>query len=388
MSKNIKIGILTYHRAINYGAFLQAYALCERLNQEVDICAELIDYQTPEEADLYNPWKIRRNFVYLLRDHDLKRIVDNINRYFIFRRALKKMRLSEQYLKSDDAEKFLDTYKEQYDIILVGSDEVWKIDSYRGFSAVYWLPGNYGSRKIAYAVSARNDFSCMEQEDLLFVKQMVGNFDIISVRDEMTYREARRLTEGKKEILRCCDPSFLYEFEADGSKGRKILRERYGVDTKKRCIGLMICSQELVEVMRARWGGQIELISLFERNEGTIFARNLSPFEWLDVVAGLDLMITSYFHGMCFSVITGTPFYAVDNRCDEEEQSKMKDFLENEDLEERYFATVKNSVEQNLLLERMDRDFRSGKMDSSKIIMRNRKIFMVFLKRLRSCVGR
>ena len=40
----MNIGILTFHRAVNYGAFLQSYSLCKALNRESDIKAEVIDY--------------------------------------------------------------------------------------------------------------------------------------------------------------------------------------------------------------------------------------------------------------------------------------------------------------------------------------------------------
>ena len=47
-----KIGILTFHRAINYGAFMQAYALSNRLKKDLkDVEIEIIDYET--EASMY-----------------------------------------------------------------------------------------------------------------------------------------------------------------------------------------------------------------------------------------------------------------------------------------------------------------------------------------------
>ena len=41
----MKVGILTYHRSVNYGAYLQALALCKKLNCEQDISAEIIDFR-------------------------------------------------------------------------------------------------------------------------------------------------------------------------------------------------------------------------------------------------------------------------------------------------------------------------------------------------------
>ena len=48
----MKVGILTFHRSLNYGAFLQAVCLCERLNQEKDISAEIIDFDMPSSQNI------------------------------------------------------------------------------------------------------------------------------------------------------------------------------------------------------------------------------------------------------------------------------------------------------------------------------------------------
>lgn len=43
-----KIGILTFHGADNLGAVLQAYALCEFINKEINFRTEIIDYECEE----------------------------------------------------------------------------------------------------------------------------------------------------------------------------------------------------------------------------------------------------------------------------------------------------------------------------------------------------
>ena len=43
----MKIGILTYHRAINYGAVLQSFSLVERLKKDFpNESIEIIDYNS------------------------------------------------------------------------------------------------------------------------------------------------------------------------------------------------------------------------------------------------------------------------------------------------------------------------------------------------------
>ena len=52
----MKIGILTYHRAHNYGAMLQAYAL-QHFLQSKGHQVDFIDYWPKDHADEYNLWK-------------------------------------------------------------------------------------------------------------------------------------------------------------------------------------------------------------------------------------------------------------------------------------------------------------------------------------------
>ena len=53
-----KYGILTFHRAINYGAILQAYAMQKTLEKyELDV--EIIDYRAEFNEKRFGPKKIK-----------------------------------------------------------------------------------------------------------------------------------------------------------------------------------------------------------------------------------------------------------------------------------------------------------------------------------------
>lgn len=45
----MNIGILTFHRPINYGAFLQSFSLSSHLAKEPNFNVEIIDYIAPKE---------------------------------------------------------------------------------------------------------------------------------------------------------------------------------------------------------------------------------------------------------------------------------------------------------------------------------------------------
>ena len=71
----MKVGILTFHRSVNYGAYLQALALCKKLNCEQDISAEIIDFRMKCDE---------RHYKYSFQTRQPKRILHKIrlNRTF------------------------------------------------------------------------------------------------------------------------------------------------------------------------------------------------------------------------------------------------------------------------------------------------------------------
>lgn len=375
----MKIGVLTYHRAVNYGAFLQAYALCERLNQEEDVEAELIDFQCEKEVKLYNPYQLKKNLSWILRKRNIRKIIDDIQKYSAFEHARKQMHLSSSHVISDDCEQFVQMVEGKYDVIIAGSDEIWKVNSYRGFPTPYWLIGDLGCRKFSYAASARTSFAALSMENQNLLKSALSEFEYIGVRDEDTMSEVEKYTDRQERIHLCCDPSFLYEFHANGQAGREVLQKRYHADNSKKWIGLMIRSPEIVTALRKRYGNQVELISLFERNKGCINAVNLTPFEWMDVIAGLDFVITSYFHGMCFSIINKTPFFSVDNRTDKKDGSKMFELLEKEGMADRYGRTEAECLANGTLFKKADKALAGEILDSNALVQRYREGFSGFL---------
>ena len=83
----MKIGILTYHRALNYGAFLQAFALksfLEAHNHNVTI----IDYWPDEHACAYKPLFINPALDSINR---IKQTIYNLLRYCQYRKRIAKM---------------------------------------------------------------------------------------------------------------------------------------------------------------------------------------------------------------------------------------------------------------------------------------------------------
>lgn len=330
----LKIGILTYHRAINYGAFLQAYGLCQRLNEESDIKAEIIDFHMEKEKRFYNfsdrrlRWKIRRFLTVLFK----KMLSNN------FRRSLKSMTLSSSYLMSDSIEEFQKFVKGKYDVIIAGSDEIWKVDSFRGFPTPYWLPGDLGCKKISYAASSRSNFSKLNEKNKIKIKKYLEDFSYISVRDQVTYENIAKYIKPNVNMGIFSDPSFVYDYKQSGQRGRNLLIQRANLDPKKKIAVIMLSDKEVANQIKKELSDEYQLVAVFERHLFYKNLYNLNPFEWLDVIAGVDLVCASFFHAICFSIICNTSFLAfnVDNKASKllgvlEASDNMNRLIQNDD---------------------------------------------------------
>ncbi len=377
---SIKIGIMTYFHAVNYGAFLQSYALCERLNQEEDFEAEIINFRMQKEVDHYRDFiKPKKNIL---------RTRFYVRRNKTFESSIKLLKLSDEHCVSDQIEDFIHMVKDKYDILIAGSDEIWKVNSYRGFPTPYYLPVNLGARKLAYAASGRTPFKKMTSENQELLHSFLQDFEYIGTRDKTTYNEVGNLIKNWRKIYYNYDPTFIYDFKPNRERGKRILEERYHVNMNKKCIGIMFSEKmnskdNLVRYLKKCFGTEITLISLYDWEFGIKNTPNLTPLDWIDVVAALDGLIAHYFHAICISIITGTPFYAVEMITDNLKESKMYDLLERFHLLDRYTIGIRNAIESGGV-KRFVRGVNPGnRLDHSFILQEARAEFENFIKIVR-----
>lgn len=370
----MKIGILTYHRACNYGAYLQACCLCSRLNMESDIEAEIIDFHMIKEENQYDYKKrniIKRILKYSV--YQFKYILnDTVNE------AQKEIpRKSKEYLKSDSIEAFTDFVKNKYDIIIAGSDEIWKLDGFRGFPTPYWLVGDLGCKKFSYAASSRSDISCIDEAKREKIKTLLEDFDYISVRDEITFDMVKELLGEDAPLSINCDPSFLYDFSVKDNLIAERMSECKKWDKNKKNIIVMLDSNKVAGNIYQQLHKDYNLISVCSYHKGYINVPDLKPFEWLGMIADCDLVITSYFHGVCFSIMKQVPFIAT---AEAKKVSKLNGLLKGTELEHRYYTDdeyVCNDIKE-IVKKGMVRD------DYTTYIEEKRKNFPDYLIKLRS----
>lgn len=328
----MKIGILTYHRACNYGAFLQSCALCSRLNQEENIDAEIIDYRMQKEANMYSldHWSLLDKLRFKKKYNFTKQVYDTFAKIDF---SYAGMKLSRESIVSNNMDDFQKLVKDKYDVIIAGSDEIWKADSFRGFPTPYWLIGDLGCRKFACAVSARNDFSKLDDDKIDIMHKALNDFEFVSVRDEATYDEIRKHLNKDKILFKCCDPSFIYDFDVPNMDLSKVLEGKAILNPEKKNVVVMTEQPKIAAKIRKQLGKEYNLISLFHWHKGYISIPNLTPAQWLTVIKNADMVLASYFHAICFSIKMQVKFFALGSPG---KSAKVKDLLSNSSLEQYY----------------------------------------------------
>lgn len=171
----MKIGILTFHNAYNYGAVLQAYALQEvliGLGNEV----EIIDYRNSKIDRFHNYWSLKCNsFVKVL-----------YRLLFSYAPLKKKERYFHDfltnYLHLSNVRYDQNCTPSGYDLYIIGSDQVWNPLITGGIDPYYWGAFFKDGKTISYAASS-SDMNNLLPEELEKIKCYLLNFSSISVRE-------------------------------------------------------------------------------------------------------------------------------------------------------------------------------------------------------------
>lgn len=377
----MKVGILTYHRALNYGAFLQAICLCKRLNQEEDVYAEIIDYDMLSIQNLYKQLTgntIKNRIKYLANVLLKKNYIVVLDIFEAFQRGYEKARdlLSKDSLISDDMDAFTTFVKGKYDVIISGSDEIWKIKPARSFPNPYFLPGDLGCRKFSYAASARMNFGSLPKDQHGKLNGYLKDYEFVSVRDRLTYSAVQKEGISEEKLMLSCDPSFLYDFPENENGVRDLLKGKCKLDPNKKILVLADIHRKTAESIVSQVKDEYNVISTSLKNSKCINLSDLDPFEWRLLISKADMVVSSIFHGVCFCIANNTPFVAVAR---EDKKSKLQELLYNTELESRYVEekdALSLDWKKTFSLARENADYRD-------FVLRQRKNFDIFLEKLR-----
>lgn len=206
----MKIGIISfYYNSENYGANLQAYALCEVL-KSFNIDAEQVSY-----CDNTIIKKIASNL--LIRKRSSKRLIGLNKRKNAIKRFRESIPHSKVYYRNT-----IEKANAHYDGFIVGSDQVWNPSWLTRAYTLEFADAN--KLKVSYAASIGKN-TLTEEEKRVF-KKILEHFDYISVREPESIELLSGLTQ--KSVSWALDPTMIIGKDSwDAICAPKLIDEDY-----------------------------------------------------------------------------------------------------------------------------------------------------------------
>ena len=332
----MKIGILTFHRALNYGAVLQCYALFVFLRQ-MGHDVEVIDYR---------PWcieKDRKDFDW--RSFKTRSFLQKL-KYIslfpsrsVFRR--KSSKVFDVFLKSNlkfscpvVTARDIPSY---YDAIIFGSDQIWSPIICKELNAIYYGQFTKGStRFLSYAASLEGykDFTPQQWDT---IASYLNTFDAISVR-EKSVRDALA-THLSHQVEWVVDPTLLIDSALLKNLVKVKPAQRYVLlftaqdGTMPYHIAQHIAKENKCGVIRMRTSARLNWRNK-EKNVHHIYAA--SPERFVEYISNATCVVTNSFHATAISLQLKKDFVAVECK----HPNRIVDLLHSLDLTDRYVTTI------------------------------------------------
>lgn len=339
-----KVGILTYHSAVNYGAFMQAYALCSHLARcYPELSVELINYINPRVRREENIRKIKR---FIKFGH--KSFCDWLAVEKSITSSYHTLSLSRKYC-TGNIEHMIHEISHAYDLVIVGSDAVfnWTIDR---IPNIYFFNTNKCPH-VTYAASAHlNRYKDTSATEAQYVGEALGRFQYLGVRDEETARFVRHFRPDLATHHNC-DPTVLLEFDYKTPYLENKLLD-HGISPNDMIICIMLKNPEYARYLKQWFGDEYKLVSVRNYNQyADASILDLTPFEWSKVFGYARLTVTEYFHGTLLSLMNAVPVISIDSSgYNGEYESKAKDLLKTRlNLPEFYYEHDKRNLNSNQL---------------------------------------
>lgn len=361
----MKIGILTFHRASNYGTVLQAQAMAMAL-QELGYDAELIDYRPEYNERTLQIRKIRQA-------RTIKTVLSIILNRAIYGKQLKQkiqnfmeyigeMNVSEtvMYLPNEVGE-----IARQYDVILSGSDQLWN-ERITGDDMTYFCPFKH-SCKISYASSF--GVSTISEKRKEQIVPLLKEFKHLGVRKKTAQIMLTELLQIPKEQIICVvDPTLL------------VNREMWLKQANPRIVlpkGGYILTYYMIEtpILRAitrnlKQKTGLPVINLKPSKRQIIMheGKNMmwaGPREFLACYAGAKYVVTNSFHGTAFAINFEVPMYVspLPFSMAGEVNSRLIDVLERYGLGARWIPEM---ADVKCMIDEFDRETLQRKKEEQK----------------------
>lgn len=324
----MKVGILTYHFANNYGAILQTYAMQSILEKKgVDV--EVLNYVSFVQESHNRLWEkefrtkaMLRNIIRIPNYAKRKR---RIGKFGAFRKNF--LHLSK--LVNNEKE-LLDYVGQNIELVIVGSDQVWNPMT-DDFDEIYFNIAKSDKRVVSYAASMGKAV----EKDLDRYRESLSCFERISTREKTGKEIIEEIISGT-EVENVLDPTLLLERDryeelakrGVGIDGEYILCYYLGREEDKKVLKYM---KEISRKMNLP-------VYYINANNGRISYQKTAindagPEDFLRLIKNATVVFTNSFHATAFSIKLGVPFYNFEKKLSND--TRKRDLLKRVGITDR-----------------------------------------------------
>ncbi|MFH4868932.1 polysaccharide pyruvyl transferase family protein [Vibrio diabolicus] len=313
MSNKIKVGVITMHRVINYGSFLQAYAT-QHVIESLGAKCEIIDYVFPNEwhyeNGLYDHRGIKTsitNVIYklgLIKSHrKRKHVLNAIHKY---------LNLSESY----DSPSKITTNPPVYDVYVTGSDQTWNPKHTQGDTTflLSFAPENVKKLSLSASLAA----SSINDVYKASFKKYLAEYDAISIRDSNGNQVIEELV-GESAVV-TLDPTLLLN-SSQWLEFSKDVKQIY--ESENYIIFYLITHSfdsrpyiyELLSELQKKTGLKVFSFTSIPKEFDIQYedCSDISVECFIQMFSSAKYVVTSSFHGTAFAANFGIPMYSVVN---------------------------------------------------------------------------
>ena len=316
----MRIAIITLPLHINYGGILQAYALQTVLANMGHDANVVYSPHVGRPKHLFRPLHL----IYRC----IKRYV--FHKQVIIRYEWFRYKQYKRYMMvSKNIQPFIDKYihkyygdalymvvKGDFDCFVVGSDQIWRpLYAHQIERAFLDYTETWDIKRIAYAASFGVDKWEYTQEQTEHCKQLIEQFDAVSVREESGVKLCKDNFDIDAQWL--LDPTMLLDkadyiklmqkASLDDEPLSKIVTYILDSDESNTSLSNYIADSKGMKIYRLPGDPYNVMNSIDENN-------SLPSIEtWLNALYKAELVFTDSFHGCVFSIIFNKPFYVYKN---------------------------------------------------------------------------
>ena len=347
----MKIGILTFHYAHNYGAILQAYALRAFLRNNGHT-VNILDYRNEAiESEYIGDLLYKYGMKDLLHIRRLPKWISSRKdtraaQPYWHRRCESFNSFIKKYILEEDCVRLRkeDMPLLDYDAFVVGSDQVWNQYLERGIDSIYFLDFKTNARKIFYAAS--NGYDHIPNESMDYYKRVLTRSTFVGTREKSLAEQINIHCDTEAHFV--IDPSLLLDAEcydelSSTKKHDKKYVMAYFIYEDKH-------TQDIAEFIARVLGVELVEFHCFYRRdlEGHIQYTDKSPSEFLTYIKNAEFVVTNSFHGTAFSIIYKKMFYSVFDK-----DTRKGDLLSSLGLDDRHIYNA-SDVDLNKAIDYQD----------------------------------